>query len=257
MILIQATEAAIFGLLVNQLIGFFYFYPRPYMLGLCMPLIPHTSETSFPSGHTTMIVILYGFLAIMVTREGRNALRWGVFGIVLLISFMIAFSRLYLGVHWLSDVLGGFLLASAWIALTGIVYLRGPSEIVPRRLLGLVTLVVFFTVGCWHVADRHPKDLAFYAPRRTIQLMGLRTWLENGWEKLPAWRIDLGGEREQPLTIQWADSPERMAQYLFSKGWHSPPALNLKTFLFPQTITYPRTIHLKEPYQIVILLKGP
>jgi hypothetical protein len=46
MILIEATEAPIFGLLVNQLIGFFYFYSRPYMLGLCTPLIPHTSEGS-------------------------------------------------------------------------------------------------------------------------------------------------------------------------------------------------------------------
>ena len=37
------------GLLVNQLITVFYFHPRPYMMGLCKPLIPHASGTSFPS----------------------------------------------------------------------------------------------------------------------------------------------------------------------------------------------------------------
>jgi hypothetical protein len=81
------------------------------------------------------------------------------------------------------------------------------------------------------VTQRHEKDLAFYTPRQNVQSMPLAKWLADGWRELPAWRIDMEGEWEQPLTIQWAGSPEDLAQYLLTKGWQSPPSLNLKSFL--------------------------
>ncbi|MFQ5842069.1 MAG: VTT domain-containing protein [Thermodesulfobacteriota bacterium] len=218
-------SALIGGACLIKILKWTLHLPRPVVLyhGL--------SAFGFPSGHTTMSVILYGFLAILIAKDLRNTMRWGLFVTVFLISFGIAFSRLYLGVHWLSDVLGGFFLASAWTALAGIGYLKGRPEVIPRRLLILVALMVFLTAGFWHVADRHSKDLVFYAPRRSVHMVSLQTWMEKGWEKLPAWRIDLGGEREQPLTIQWAGDPASSADYLVSKGWQTPPALSVKTFL--------------------------
>ena len=47
--LLEGPAVAALGLLVNQLITVFYFHPRPYMIGLCKPLIPHAPETSFSS----------------------------------------------------------------------------------------------------------------------------------------------------------------------------------------------------------------
>jgi len=199
--------------------------PRPVVLYHGIPAF------GFPSGHTTMNVVIYGFLAVLLTRGLQKSLQLGIFAFVFLVSFAVSFSRLYLGVHWPSDVLGGFLLALALIALTSIFYIKGSGEVIPRRLLGLATMVVFLTVGSWHVVDRHREDLAFYAPRHTVQLISLRTWLESGWNGIPAWRIDLGGDQEQPLTVQWAGSPGALAEYLVSNGWHSAPALNLKAFL--------------------------
>jgi undecaprenyl-diphosphatase len=61
--------------------------------------------------------------------------------------------------------------------------------------------------------------------------MPLVTWLADGWRDLPAWRIDMAGEREQPLTIQWAGEPEELAQYLLNRGWQTPQSFNLKSFL--------------------------
>ena len=213
------------GLAGVQLLKWLVHLPRP------VALYHGASAYGFPSGHTTMSVILYGFLAILLARSLSSTLRWGIFVAVLLISFNIAFSRLYLGAHWLSDVLGGFFIGTSWIALLGIAYLKGPDEGVPRRLLGLVTVLVIVIAGGWHVAQRHEKDLAFYAPRHNVQSMPLATWLSDGWSKLPAWRIDMGGEREHLLTIQWAGSPDKLAQYLLARGWQQPPSLNLKNFL--------------------------
>jgi len=213
------------GLLGVQLLKWLIHLPRP------VAIYHGASAYGFPSGHTTMSVILYGFLAILLARGLSSTLRWGLFVSVFLISFIIAISRLYLGAHWLSDVLGGFFIGTSWTALLGIAFLKGPAEIVPRRLLALVAVLVIVTAGGWHVSQRHEKDLAFYTPRHDVKSMPLATWLADGWRNLPAWRIDMEGEREQPLTIQWAGSPDELAQYLLTKGWQRPPSLNLKSFL--------------------------
>ncbi len=213
------------GLLGVQLLKWLVHLPRP------VALYQGASAYGFPSGHTTMSVIIYGFLAILIARGLAGSLRWGFFITVFALSFIIAISRLYLGAHWLSDVLGGFLVGTSWIALLGIAYLKGPAEKVPRRLLGLVALLVMVIAGGWHVAQRHEQDLAFYAPRHKVQSMPLKKWLANGWRQLPAWRIDLAGEQEQPLTIQWVGLPAEMAENLLAKGWRRPLPLNLKSFL--------------------------
>lgn len=217
--------AALGGLVGVQLLKWAIHLPRP------VNLYHGASAFGFPSGHTTMNVILYGFLAILLLRGFSGSWRWGGVVALLLVSFVIATSRLYLGAHWLSDVLGGFFIGTSWAALLGIVYLKRPDEGVPRRLLGIVAIIVVVIAGGWHVAQRHEKDLAFYAPQQNVQSMPLATWLANGWRELPAWRIDMEGEWEQPLTIQWAGSSDELAQYLSTKGWQHPVSLNLKNFL--------------------------
>ena len=215
----------IVGVCLVQFVKWIFHLPSP------VALYHGTSVFGFPSGHAAMSIVLYGFLTLVIAKGIRNGLRWGVFAPVVLLSFIIGFSRLYLGVDWLSDVLGGFLLALTWTALVGIFYISGRPDVIPRRLLGIVTLLVFFTVGPWHVADRYHKDILSYTPHRAVQVVSLDTWLKNGWEKLPAWRIDLEGEQEQPLIIQWAGSPDCLAEYLVLKGWHRPPEFNMRTFL--------------------------
>jgi undecaprenyl-diphosphatase len=213
------------GLVGVQLLKWLIHLPRP------VALYHAVSAYGFPSGHTTMSVILYGFLAILLARGFSGTLRWVFFVAVLLISLIVAISRLYLGAHWLSDVLGGFFMGMSWAALLGIAYLKNSDEVLPRRSLGLAAVFVIVVAGGWHVSRHHQKDLAFYAPRHHVQSMPLATWWTDGWRELPAWRIDMAGEREQPLTIQWAGSTDKLARYLSTKGWQSPPSLNMKSFL--------------------------
>ncbi|MGB5422908.1 MAG: VTT domain-containing protein [Desulfobacterales bacterium] len=219
------TLTVLVGLAGVQLLKWLIHSPRP------MALYHGASAYGFPSGHTTMSVILYGFLAILLARGLSGTLRWGLFVSVFLISFIIAISRLYLGAHWLSDVLGGFFVGASWAALLGIAYLKNPDIGLPRRLLGFATILVIVVAGGWHVSRHHEKDLAFYSPRYDLQTMPLATWLADGWRELPAWRIDMAGELEQPLTIQWAGTAEELAHYLLDRGWQRPQALNLKSFL--------------------------
>lgn len=216
---------ALGGLLGVQLLKWTIHLPRP------VAIYHGASAYGFPSGHTTMSVILYGFLAILLARKLSGTWRWGLFLGVLFISFVIGFSRLYLGTHWLSDVLGGYFIGTSWLAFMGIAWLKATDEKVPNRLLLLTVVVVITIAGSWHVSQRHEKDMAFYAPRHEEKTMTLSLWQTGGWRELPAWRIDMEGEFEQPLTVQWAGPPAELTRFLKAKGWLQPQPLSLKNFL--------------------------
>jgi membrane protein DedA with SNARE-associated domain/membrane-associated phospholipid phosphatase len=213
------------GLSGTQLLKWIIHLPRP------VDIYHGASSYGFPSGHTTMSVVLYGFLAILLARRLAGRWRWGLFSGVMLIAVVIGISRLYLGAHWLSDVLGGFFIGTSWASLIGIAYLKGPVERVPRRLLGVMVILVVGFLGGWHVIHRHEIDLAFYAPRHKAKIISFEKWQADGWRDLPAWRIDMAGEREQPLTIQWSGSSDALARFLESKGWQRPTPLTIKSFL--------------------------
>jgi undecaprenyl-diphosphatase len=77
---------------------------------------------SFPSGHATVAAGFYGALTLMLAFHLRGAARWAVvvFGTTLVL--LIGLSRLYLGVHYPTDVLAGFLAAPLWLVSVGAVY---------------------------------------------------------------------------------------------------------------------------------------
>ena len=73
---------------------------------------------SFPSGHTMASVTFYGYLIYLVYKNIKNKyVKWTFIIFLSLLIFMIAVSRIYLGVHYTSDVLGGFLLSIAFLII--------------------------------------------------------------------------------------------------------------------------------------------
>jgi undecaprenyl-diphosphatase len=108
--LLEATQAMIIGLVVNQLIGHFYFHPRPYMIGLCTPLFPHGPETSFPSDHATLM-----FAAAFYLLMARN---WSTSGILLLVAAILtAWGRVYSGIHFPFDMAGSLVAGLSSVGL--------------------------------------------------------------------------------------------------------------------------------------------
>ncbi len=71
------------------------------------------SDFSFPSGHATVAIAFYGFLAYLLTRLIKNNIkRQLILAVAIVIIITIGFSRLYLGVHYVSDVLAGYLVGA-------------------------------------------------------------------------------------------------------------------------------------------------
>ena len=77
---------------------------------------------SFPSGHATVAVGFYGALTLVLAYRLRGAARWAVVVLGTALVLLIGFSRLYLGVHYPTDVLAGFLAAPLWLVSVGMVY---------------------------------------------------------------------------------------------------------------------------------------
>jgi undecaprenyl-diphosphatase len=72
---------------------------------------------AFPSGHATQTIAFYGMLAIVLTA-GSASRRRLLFALgAALVTVVVGASRLYLGVHWLTDVLGGYALGLTWLAV--------------------------------------------------------------------------------------------------------------------------------------------
>lgn len=92
---------------------------RPAMAQMLM----HASGYSFPSGHAMGSTIVFGALAYLAFRM-LHAWRWKAFAIALAITLIlgVALSRVYLGVHWISDVGAGVTAGLLWVTMTTVAY---------------------------------------------------------------------------------------------------------------------------------------
>jgi membrane protein DedA with SNARE-associated domain/membrane-associated phospholipid phosphatase len=220
------TAAIVFGQCLAFLIKVSLQRPRPlpdFYDGL--------SSYAFPSGHATMSTVAYGFLAVLVARQLSLPRRWVAYATAAILICLIALSRLYLGAHWLSDVLGGLSLGLAWVSLLGIAYYRHmPAQPLPGSLPG-IAIIVLAVAGGWHITSHFSADLERYAPRPVVLQQDANSWWQDDWRGLPAYRRDLEGEYEQPLNLQWSGDLDALGEQLRAAGWRDPVALKASTAL--------------------------
>lgn len=123
------------GFLVRTVLKHGFDRPRP-------DLVPHGTEvfsSSFPSGHTIMATVVYLTLAAMLARVLPSyRLKALVLLVALTVTILTGASRVYLGVHWPSDVLAGWTAGAAWVSLCWLtahwLQRRGSREAAPSKL---------------------------------------------------------------------------------------------------------------------------
>lgn len=103
-LLVCVASAAAF----NGLLKLFFARPRPSVFP---PLVKERTY-SFPSGHTITAATLYGFLTILLWQQGSN---WAALTGAMIPA--VGFSRVYLGVHYPSDVIAAMILGVVWLAI--------------------------------------------------------------------------------------------------------------------------------------------
>ena len=101
------------GTIINNVIKLIFARTRPDI----NPLMVENTY-SFPSGHSMMSMILYGYLIYLIYNNIKNKkYKWLLISILSILILCIGFSRIYLGVHYVSDVIGGFVLGIAYLIL--------------------------------------------------------------------------------------------------------------------------------------------
>ncbi len=108
--------ATLGGALGSQILKIIFHIPRPAFALL------HESNFSFPSGHATMAVIFFGLWFFFVREKPVSKITFYLVNFfAFFLPLLIGFSRIYLGVHWLSDVLAGYALGLFWITCSVLV----------------------------------------------------------------------------------------------------------------------------------------
>ncbi|WP_165455721.1 bifunctional DedA family/phosphatase PAP2 family protein [Paracoccus subflavus] len=174
----------------------------------------------FPSGHATGAATLMGLLVWFAwTGLGapwRRAIPLALAGIV----GAIVASRLYLSAHWPSDVAGGLLLGIGLTLCFALAFRRADVQAARPGVTVSLSLAVFLAFGAWHSARSLPQALALYAPLPVpVQTLSRVDWQTTGWATLPARRIDLGGEAEEAIVLQWAGPISGFETAAGAAGW--------------------------------------
>lgn len=107
---VAAVAGAALALLASAAIGAVWDRPRPFVAGHFVPLIAHSADASFPSDHVAVL----GAVVVGLWFSSRRLALLAFF-----LAVVVAFARVYVGVHYVSDVAGGFALgllcgAVAW-----------------------------------------------------------------------------------------------------------------------------------------------
>lgn len=102
------------GALANTLLKLFFARARPEVV----QHLVEVTHTSFPSGHAMNSAVTYLTLGALLARtQDSAAIRMYLIVVAILLTLGIGFSRVYLGVHWPSDVMAGWCLGGAWSIL--------------------------------------------------------------------------------------------------------------------------------------------
>ena len=101
------------GLMLNDVLKLVFDRPRP---DLALPSI-RVFTSGFPSGHAALSAVAYSMMASVLTPRAPAPLKKYMFAVAIVLIFLIGMSRIYLGVHYPTDVLAGWCVGASW-ALT-------------------------------------------------------------------------------------------------------------------------------------------
>jgi membrane protein DedA with SNARE-associated domain/membrane-associated phospholipid phosphatase len=214
--LVATTIGAKIAILaINALIGTHSLMDQTSNAALHLP--------TFPSNHTLMAAVVFGSLALLVNR-GMG--RWAgalVTSTCSIIVIAIAFSRLYLGVNWMSDVIGAILLAVVIITCFSVANATWPSRRVRPLGILLSSLVAFFIATTFNVAVNYDGNEDTYAQVDSHIILTLANWEKTGWQQNQSMRVDIAGKPEETFAVHWIGTLETLEAALQNAGFQPTP----------------------------------
>ncbi|WP_407352600.1 VTT domain-containing protein [Luteimonas sp. R10] len=190
------------------------------VIDMPQPPIAH-SGFGFPSMSVTMSTITLGFFAVLIARELPGRSRVWPYLVSGAVVALLGFARIYLGAHWLSDVVGGMLLGIVWLLALGIAYRRHVARSFWMRPLALVFYGSFAAAALWHAPRAADPLLSSFVPPLPTLAMAPEEWWQDGWRQLPSRRNERDSEQRWPLDVQVAGPLPPLQAHLETRGWHA------------------------------------
>lgn len=227
-------------------------------------VLAYINENSFPSGHTVICVALYGFIAYITHRAFPQ---WGKKPtlVAVCIIILVIFSRLYLGAHWFTDILGGASLSTAVLIASTMLLRRRltASDITAINPIywGATCLISLVLIPSIYISTQYYKIQSLYQQQSPqSQSTPLESWWQQPIGNLPIARLNRFGKPIQPFNIQWSDNLDSIRTVLKNNGWVilSPnntndekiPARARPNRLFPP-------LHLNQPAVLTAIYRQP
>lgn len=164
----------------------------------------------FPSVAVTMTTVVFGFFAVLIAREFPGRQRVWPYLLTGIATALVGFARLYLGAHWLSDIVGGVLLGAIWVLLIGIAYRRRSDRAFWMRPLGWTFYGSFLLAACWYAPRSAPQTLAKFEPPPPAQTLDARQWRAQG----------INDDRQR-FDLEIAGDVGLLRQRLQAQGWNT------------------------------------
>ncbi|RRN54573.1 phosphatase PAP2 family protein [Pseudoxanthomonas sp. SGNA-20] len=198
-----------------------------WLLGATINVVRPPSASSgfgFPSIAVTMSTIAFGFFAVLIARELPGRDRVWPYMVSGLVVAVIGFARLYLGAHWLSDVVGGMLLGIVWLLVLGIAYRRRFNRSFWVKPVAAAFYGVFALAALWYAPRNIEAKLAkFEPPGPAIEVQDLQAWWQRDWALQPARRNEFDDAQRWPLDVQVAGPLGPLRERLEAQGWKVQP----------------------------------
>jgi undecaprenyl-diphosphatase len=193
-----------------------------------------TASWSFPSGHTLKSTVIYGFLAMLLSTPLNASGRMFVYASAIAFVALIGFSRLYLGVHWFSDVVAGWSIGVLWVTILGLAWRHHPHPALKTKVLASAVVIWLVVASGWHLMQRDQAQLVSYQPQHEVIVVDTEEWLQGA--PLPQWRETLFDGRD-PLGLRFSGDISSIEQQLQRYEWTPTKpfrALDLMQNLIPQ-----------------------
>ncbi|WP_374013186.1 VTT domain-containing protein [Pseudoxanthomonas koreensis] len=198
-----------------------------WLLGATVDVVRPPGASSgfgFPSIAVTMATIALGFFAVLIAREMPGRDRVWPYLVSGLTVAVIGFARLYLGAHWLSDVVGGMLLGIVWLLVLGIAYRRRVNRSFWVKPVSTLFYGALVLAALWYAPRNIEVKLAKFEPAPPAPVtLDLHAWWQRDWQALPARRNEFDDQLRWPLDVQVAGPLATLQAQLQADGWQVQP----------------------------------
>lgn len=190
-----------------------------------------TQEYSYPSGHALTATLVYGLAAAFIQHAVLPVHRWIAWAISIPMIILISFSRLYLGMHWFTDVLGGITLGIAGVSIGILIFRRLEHHVPPIKDI-LIPGLICLAIGMGYFTIKQFPKIRMNVVRQWSQSdISINDWWQDQTDTYELYRTGAIKRIATYFDIQWLGNLDEIKETLEKRGWKPVSQLNVQSGL--------------------------